>query len=578
MLEVLRRMTRLAGDYRKNLTIAYAASVFQAIAEKVPVFMILYALIKATSGTLAQKDFWIVLFAVLGSLTVAVILRFVREKNQSGSGYMIFAGERLNLGEQIKKLPMCYFTEGNIGNLSAVISSDIKFIEEMGMGQLATITTSIITLAVTFLMMLFFSPVIALLMLITCFLVALVFGRIQKISKMHSKKMQECQKEATSAAIEYIKGMQVIKAFHLVGDKQERTNAYYKKLSDAQYEYEKKFVVPAVLAESMIALSIGAIISSSCILLVNGTMALAMMLMLTIFAFEIFRPLSGLVNISSEIRLMEASMDRYEKILKEKTISDTCKEVKLQNHQLEFKDVSFRYKDKSVLKNISFAAQEKEVTALVGKSGCGKTTICNLIARFWDYDSGQILLGGVDIREMSFEQLMSNISMVFQRVYLFHDTVYNNIAFGNVKATHTQVVAAAKKARCYDFIMELPDGFETLVGEGGATLSGGEKQRISIARAILKDASIVLLDEATASIDPDNEHYIQQAISELIAEKTLIVIAHKLTTIKNANQILVIEDGKISEHGTHEELTQREGLYQELWNKRSRATVGKWKN
>ena len=179
---------------------------------------------------------------------------------------------------------------------------------------------------------------------------------------------------------------------------------------------------------------------------------------------------------------------------------------------------------------------------------------------------------------MSFEQLMSNISMVFQRVYLFHDTVYNNIAFGNVKATHTQVVAAAKKARCYDFIMELPDGFETLVGEGGATLSGGEKQRISIARAILKDASIVLLDEATASIDPDNEHYIQQAISELIAEKTLIVIAHKLTTIKNANQILVIEDGKISEHGTHEELTQREGLYQELWNKRSRATVGKWKN
>lgn len=578
MLEVLKRMTRLAGEYRKNLSIAYIVSLFGAIAEKIPIFMILYALIQATAGALTINDFWSVLAIVVCSLAVAVLLRFVREKNQSGSGYRIFARERLNLGEKIKMLPMSYFTEGNIGNLSAVISSDIKFIEEMGMNQLTTITTSIITLAVTLVMLAFFSPVIALIMLITCVLVALVFRAIQKLSKRHSKNVQECQQEATSAVIEYMKGMQVIKAFHLVGDKQERTNRLYKKLSDAQLDYEKKFVVPAVLADSVIAVSIGAIISVASLSLANGTMALAMMLMLIIFAFEIYRPLSSLVNISAEIRLMESSLDRYEKILKEKTMPDTGRAVQLTSHEIAFKNVSFAYGDNPVLKDISFVAKENAITALVGKSGCGKTTICNLIARFWDCDAGQILLGGVDIREMAFDQLLSNISVVFQHVYLFNDTIYNNIAFGNVDATREQVIKAAKKARCYDFIMEMPNGFDTVVGEGGATLSGGEKQRISIARAILKDAPIVLLDEATASIDPDNERYIQQAISELVTEKTLIVIAHKLTTIKNAGQILVIDDGKIIERGVHDELIKKEGLYQKMWDKRTRATVGKWTN
>ena len=578
MLQVLKRMTRLAGKYRKNMYTAYIVSLFEAIAEKIPIFMILYALMQATTGTLTMNDFWSVLTMVVCSLVIAVMLRFVRENNQSGSGYKIFARERLNLGEKIKMFPMSYFTEGNIGNLSAVISSDIKFIEEMGMNQLTTITTSMITLAITLLMLTLFSPMIALIMLVTCVLVAFVFTKIQKLSKMHSKHVQECQQEATSAVIEYMKGMQVIKAFHLVDDKQERTKRLYKELSNAQFDYEKKFVVPAVLADSLIAISIGAIISFVAFSLSQGTMALAMMLMLTIFAFEIYRPLSSLVNISAEIRLMESSLDRYEKILKEKKMSDTGREVKLKNHEIAFKNVSFAYEKNSVLKDISFVAKENSITALVGKSGCGKTTICNLIARFWDCDAGQILLGGVDICEMSFEQLISNISVVFQRVYLFNDTIYNNIAFGNATATYEQVIEAAKRARCYDFIMELPEVFDTVVGEGGATLSGGEKQRISIARAILKDAPIVLLDEATASIDPDNERYIQQAINELVSEKTLIVIAHKLTTIKNAGQILVINNGEIIERGVHDELIAREGLYQKMWDKRTRATVGKWTN
>ena len=233
--------------------------------------------------------------------------------------------------------------------------------------------------------------------------------------------------------------------------------------------------------------------------------------------------------------------------------------------------MSFAYDEKPVLKNVSFQIPQGSTTAIVGPSGSGKTTICNLIARFYDVNAGTVSVGAVDVRKMTCDSLLSNISMVFQKVYLFHDTVENNIRFGNPAATHEEIVEAAKKARCHDFIEQLPDGYNTVIGEGGSTLSGGEKQRISIARAILKNASIVILDEATASIDPENEHLIQQAISELTVGKTVIVIAHRLATIEHADQILVVDAGQIVQQGTHTELIQQNGLYRRFIDIREQA-------
>ena len=309
----------------------------------------------------------------------------------------------------------------------------------------------------------------------------------------------------------------------------------------------------------------------------SGALSLAYVLGVLLFVFDLFGPLKALYGEASRLTVMNAALDRIEAVLDEPELSDNGKQhipAQAQPGQPEvlFNDVTFAYQDKEVLHHISFAMKKNSMTALVGPSGSGKSTIANLLARLWDVKSGNVTIRGVDIRNVPLSELMDQISMVFQRVYLFQDTIYNNIIMGKPDATEEEVYEAARKARCYDFIMALPDGFQTVVGEGGATLSGGEKQRISIARCILKDAPIVILDEATASVDTDNESYIQEAISELVKGKTLLVIAHRLNTICQADQILVIADGRISEQGTHDELIAKAGIYQDFVNIRKKSS------
>ena len=297
-----------------------------------------------------------------------------------------------------------------------------------------------------------------------------------------------------------------------------------------------------------------------------------------LFLFDLFVPMKSFYGQIARLTVMNSCMDRIESLFAEKELDDSGAEIlkNISAPEIEYRNVTFAYDKKDILKDISFRADKGTMTALVGPSGGGKSTIASLLPRFWDVKSGEILLRGTDIRRIPLAALMDNISMVFQRVYLFQDTVYNNIALGRPNASREEVIEAAKKARCYDFIMELPDGFDTVIGEGGASLSGGQAQRLSIARCILKNSPIVILDEATASVDADNESYIQQAISELCKGKTLFVIAHRLNTIVGADNIMVIKDGKIAESGNHESLMKNNGIYHSMVTKRAVSTG--WRN
>jgi ATP-binding cassette subfamily B protein len=404
-----------------------------------------------------------------------------------------------------------------------------------------------------------------------CALALVAFRGIEKVSKKQSQIRMEQQAGLTGAVLEYTEGISVIKALRMSGDAAKRMD---KSIADAcvhAINFEHGMIRPVTRYLNCFALTIAAGLFLSFWQFFNGQMDLAVVIMLALFIFRIYLPAMSLATGVAMMRVMEAGLDRYAKLKDVPIIDADGKDRDLNSFNIEFDDVTFSYGEKETLKNISFTAKERGMTALVGASGSGKTTIANLIVRFWDVDCGSVKIGGVDVREMTCDSLLRYVSMVFQRVYLFADTIENNIKFGSPVATHEQVVKAAKRARCHDFISALPDGYDTVVGEGGSTLSGGERQRISIARAMLKDAPIILLDEATASVDADNEKYIQEAISELVTGKTLIVIAHRLSTIKSAEQIIVLDDGKIVQRGKHDELIESDGAYRNLWQRRMRA-------
>lgn len=568
MLNMVRRMIKFSGKYSGRLKWAMFFSVLESFAVNGPILFILYGLIKINDNELTNRDIWIVTLGLVSSVILRALFRRVVDGLQSGTGYNIFAEERMKLGDYLKKLPMGYFTEGNIGYISAVLSSDINFIEEHGMDTLSKIVSGSLGLIVSSIIITIIDYRIGIVVSLTTIMSFIILNILLKRSNQCADKKQEVQSKLISAIIEYVKGISVIKAFNLEGEKSESTHKSFKDTRDILIKFEKIVIAPFISLDGVIAIGTGITIFLSSYFVLQGTMELPFAFMMMIFLFQLFLPFRVIGSKLPICRIMMSGLDRYEKLMKEKTLKEIDKEIEINNFDIEFDNVYFAYEKEEVLKDISFKAEEKSMTALVGSSGCGKTTIANLIARFWDIERGSIKVGGVDIRQMSIESLLKNISMVFQRVYLFNDTILNNIKFAKPEATMEEVIEACKKARCHDFIMELDNGYDTVIGEAGSTLSGGEKQRISIARAILKDAPIILLDEATASVDPDNERYIQQAINELVKNKTLIVIAHKLSTIKSADKILVIDEGQVIEEGSHDDLIGKKNKYYEFWQKR----------
>ena len=472
----------------------------------------------------------------------------------------------MRLGNHLRKLPMGYFTEGNMGKISTVLCTDMVFIEECCMGVLSELVTFMISQGLMTLMMFVMDIRLGIAALAVVLAFVIVGNCMMKTTLAHSKTKQEGSESLTEEVLAFAEGIGIIKSFNMLGEKSKSLSAEFDKSCRESIDFEKSYGPWARALCLTYGIGTSFILAIAGLLYAKGEMASDYMVGMVLFLFDLFISIESYYGQITRLTVTAASLDRIEEVFEAEELHDFAdialsKDAGGNDSLVEYSDVSFGYTGKNVLNHVSFTMKKGEMTALVGPSGGGKSTIASLLARFWDIKEGTIKVDGKDIKNVSLGSLMDKISMVFQRVYLFKDTIYNNIVIGRPDATREEVIEAAKKARCYDRIMSFPEGFDTVIGEGGASLSGGEKQRLSIARCILKDSPIVILDEATASVDADNECAIQEAISELCKNKTLLVIAHRLKTIRDADQILVISDGKIIERGNHEKLMEKDGVY-----------------
>ncbi len=577
MIALFSRILKLSGRYKGRIQGAFLCAFIESILAKMPVFLAFLVLSGFYHKTLTGADCLHIGIGLAAVVAAQAVVHYLCDRLQSAAGYMIFTDKRMELGGHLRKLPMGYFTSGNIGKISSVLSTDMVFIEEAAMSTLGNMMSYMLSALILLVFMFFLDWRLGLIAAIVTLLASFIAKGMNRISLKEAAGRQAQSEHLTDAVLSFVEGIGVIKSYNLTGEKSEELTENFRRSRDTSTEFERKMTPWTRGLNILYAFGIAAIFASSVWLEQNGVLSLPYLLGVLLFVFDLFGPLKALYGEASRLTVMNAALDRIEEVLNETELPDKGTEHISQvedsvTPEVCFDHVAFAYQDKEVLQNISFSMKKNTMTALVGPSGGGKSTIANLLARLWDVKSGKVTVRGTDIRNVPLSELMNQISMVFQRVYLFQDTVYNNISMGKPDAAEQEVYEAAKKARCYDFIMALPEGFQTVIGEGGATLSGGEKQRISIARCILKDAPIVILDEATASVDTDNESYIQEAISELVKGKTLLVIAHRLNTIREADQILVISDGRISEQGTHEELMASTGIYRDFVNIRERSS------
>ena len=475
----------------------------------------------------------------------------------------------------MKYMPMGYFNDHNLGNLTSVVTTTMGDIENNASMVLTNILGGYIHAAIITIVMLCIDWRIELTILCGILLFTWCIGRLQKKSETVSPQRQQAQEALVSNVLEYVQGMLIVKSFNLGQNSNSKMRQAILDSKDKNLKLERTFVPYNMLQQIILYGTSILVIVEGLYFYLNGTMALSICLLMTVASFMLFSQLQSAGNTSSLLRLLDVSIDKVNEIDNTPVMDEHGKPINPPNYNIVFDDVSFSYGEHRILDHVSLSIPEKTVTAIVGPSGAGKSTLCNLIARFWDVDDGKITIGGIDVRDYTLDSLLTNISEVFQKVYLFADTIENNIKFGNPAASHNEVVKAAQKACCHDFIMSLPDGYDTVIGEGGATLSGGEKQRISIARAILKDAPIIILDEATSSVDPENENLLMGAISELTKNKTVIMIAHRLKTVRNADQIFVLSGGHIVQTGKHEDLIRQPGIYADFIGIRKKA-IG-WK-
>lgn len=573
MLKIIRRVLRLSGNLSKRIWGSFICGFLESMFGLLPIAAVFLVLIELQNGQPITGQTWgIVIGLIAGGLILRMIFKYLVYRLQSTAGFEFVARERIALGDRLRNVPMGFFHDNSVGDITATVTTDLNFLENYSMHILDKVTTGVLSMIVMAGCILAFDWRIGLIFVAGILLSFPIYSHMQKKGKALSAKRQKIQSEAVAATLEYVQGISVVKSFNMCDKNLSDIEDAYESNAAASYGVERVFT-PLNMTYSMVfRISACMIMLCAGILAVGGDLSFANLAVILIASFTIFNPIEVMGQMTTMIRTMDAALDRVERIKQAKKIDENGRDIPLDSFDIGFEHVSFAYENGNpILKDVSFSIPQGSMTAIVGPSGGGKTTITRLIARFWDVQEGSITIGGHDVKEFTCDSLLKNMSVVFQNVYLFHDTIENNIKFGCPDATHEQVVEAAKKACCHDFISALPQGYDTVIGEGGSTLSGGEKQRISIARAMLKDAPIILLDEATASVDPENEVHLQQAISALVKNKTLIVIAHRLSTIRDADQILVVDNGKIVEKGVHAELIQQKGIYQKFWNIRQKA-------
>lgn len=572
MLKTLKKFFDFCGkENRKLFIISIRLGVVSAIcsAMRIPAAAVV---IKALlDNNVTVSTLWTSLGIIVVSLIVTIAINMKSTMLQTKAGYRACADKRVEIAEHLRYLPMGWFNDNSLGEVTSVTTNTMENMANIATRVGMVTTKGFLTSGIIAVMMLFFDWRMGLITLAGLVLFFAVNAAMQRAEQTLSKRKFDADERLVSKVLEYVQGIAEVKNFDLTNDSSTQVHTAVEESRKASFAME----IPSVLymlAQLVINKLTGvAVCTAAIIFCLGGTMELSNCLLMLICSFILFEQLDSAGSFSSLFRSIDIGVDKANSILNVEPMDIDGEDLSPRCEDITLSHVSFSYDSKPILRDVSLTVPEKTTVAIVGPSGSGKSTLCNLMARFWDVQSGSVSLGGKDVREYSYDSLIRNFSFVFQRTYLFSDTIANNIRFGKPDATLEEVKAAAEKARCYDFIMAKPDGFDTVIGEGGATLSGGERQRISIARAIMKDAPIIILDEATANVDPENEKELMEAVSELTHDKTVIMIAHRLKTVRNADCIFVVDHGEIVQQGTHDELMAVDGLYRRFVVERKQA-------
>ncbi|MDD3415017.1 MAG: ABC transporter ATP-binding protein [Lachnospiraceae bacterium] len=576
MFRIIKRIIQWAGKYKGRLYLGAVCSFFCSFMTAAPTMIAAWALGKVLDSywnhtPLPNNLIMTATLSIIFFIFLRFLLSYWKAVLQESIGYEVGASQRVRMGDVLKRVSLGYFSQNSVGDILAGMTTELSTLELQSMKMIDVVLNGYIQFLAVVLCLAFFSPAAALIAILGAIFSAFALTGISHRSQKTAAKAHRATEDMSGAAIEYIRGLPIVKSFGQEGASTESFRSASRDLKDINIKIEKGFVPYNCLHLLALKLASMGVMLICAWQTCAGQMSIPIFLMFVLFSFVIFGSVESVNDAAHILAIVDSALDKLDSLEKVEYIDQNGKEISLSSYDIQFTDVSFGYNSRTVLHNLNFTIPQNTTTAIVGPSGSGKSTLCNLIARFYDVSTGTIKMGGVDVREFTCDSLLKNISMVFQNVYLFRDSIKNNIKFGSPGATDQQIIAAAKAARCHDFIMELPNGYDTVVGEGGSSLSGGEKQRISIARAMLKNAPIVILDEATASVDPENEHLIQEAISELTHGKTIITIAHRLATIENADQILVIDGGTVAQKGTHKQLLKQKGTYQDFIKIREQA-------